>query len=347
MIVIIFINGGNNLSKIDFVITWVDDSDPEWQKEKEKYLKQGDSTKEFKSATSENVYRDWEILRFWFRAVERYAPWVNKIFFVTYGHIPSWLNVDHEKIVVVNHTDFLPTNALPTFNSRAIETSFHKIEGLSEQFVYFNDDFFLNDTVNEEDFFVEGLPRDSAILSPIVPNRYTTANIQINDVEIVNDYFSKKEALKKDFKKWFNFLYRKKLLRTILFSPFGTFVGFYEPHIPNSYLKTTFEKVWELEETTLTKTTYSKFRNKSNVNQWLFRYWQLASGKFVPRSVQFGKFYQLANSNSGLFKDIKESRHKVICINDTFKDLNYDKVKKDLVSTFQKKFPKQSAFERS
>lgn len=341
------IRGGNNLAKIDFVLTWVDDGDPEWLKEKEKYSKQNNPTKEFKSVTAENVYRDWEILRFWFRAVEKYAPWVNKIFFVTYGHIPSWLNTEHEKIVVVNHTDFLPADALPTFNSRAIETSFHKIKGLSEQFVYFNDDFFINDDVKEEDFFVEGTPKDSAILSPIVPNRYTTANIQVNDVEIINDYFSKKEVLKKDFKKWFTFLYRKKILRSILFSPFGTFVGFYEPHIPNSYLKSTFEKVWELEKATLTMTTYSKFRNKNNVNQWLFRYWQLASGNFVPRSIQFGKFYQLAKDNTELFDDIENAKHKVICINDTFEGIDYEKTKNDLIASFQKKFPQKSTFERS
>ncbi|MCF1619991.1 stealth family protein [Tetragenococcus koreensis] len=334
------------MPKIDFVIAWVDDSDPEWLKEKEKYLKQNEPTKEFKAMTAEKIYRDWEILRFWFRAVEKYAPWVNKIFFVTYGHVPSWLNVNHEKIVIVNHTDFLPSEALPTFNSRAIETSFHKIKGLSEHFVYFNDDFFLNDFVSEEDFFKDGLPKDSAVLSPIVPNRYTTANIQVNDLEIINDYFSKRAAIKKDFKKWFSYLYGKKLLRNFIFSTFGTFVGFFEPHIPSSYLKSTFEKVWELETATLSMTTYSKFRNKNNVNQWLFRYWQIASGNFEPRNIQFGKYYQLTNDNTALFEEISLSKHKVICINDTLEGINYDKTKSDLVNTFQKKFPVKSRFEK-
>lgn len=334
------------MSKIDFVITWVDDSDTEWQKEKEKYSKQYNSTKEFKAVTAEKIYRDWELLRFWFRAVEKYAPWVNKIFFVTYGHIPNWLNIDHEKIVIVNHGDFLSLDALPTFNSRAIETSFHKIKGLSEYFVYFNDDFFLNDFVSKNDFFEYGFPKDSAVLSPIVPNRYTTANIQVNDLEIINDYFSKKETIKKNFEKWFSFLYGTKLLRNFVFSTFGTFVGFFEPHLPSSYLKSTFEKVWGLERSTLEMTTYSKFRDKDNINQWLFRYWQIAAGNFVPRSINFGKYYQLTDDNNALLEEISTSKHKVICINDTLESINYNKVKDELVTTFQKKFPEKSTFEK-
>src|SRR5699024_11566777 len=86
---------------------------------------------------------DWDNLQYWFRGVEKYAPWVNKVHFVTWGHVPNWLKVDHPKINVVKHVDFLKEENLPTFNSRAIEINLHRIEGLAEQFVYFNDDMFL------------------------------------------------------------------------------------------------------------------------------------------------------------------------------------------------------------
>ena len=126
---------------IDFVITWVDGNDPKWQEEKDKTLiAQGlgvhiDGRKE--------RYRDWDNLQYWFRGVEKYAPWVRKIHFVTWGHMPEWLNVDHPKLHIVKHEDFIPKEFLPTFNSHTIEWNFHRIEGLSEHFLYFNDDMFL------------------------------------------------------------------------------------------------------------------------------------------------------------------------------------------------------------
>lgn len=102
------------------------------------------------------------MLRYWFRGVEKFAPWVNKIFFVTYGHMPKWLNIDHPKLVVVKHEDFIPSQYLPTFNSQLIEFNFCYIKDLSERFVYFNDDMFLLNDVSPERFFKDGLPCDLA-----------------------------------------------------------------------------------------------------------------------------------------------------------------------------------------
>ena len=78
--------------KIDFVLTWVDCNDPEWQREKAKF--QG------KTLSDDDImrYRDWDNLRYWFRGVEKFAPWVNSVFFVTCGHYPSWLNLNHPKL---------------------------------------------------------------------------------------------------------------------------------------------------------------------------------------------------------------------------------------------------------
>lgn len=334
------------MNKIDFVIPWVDDSDANWIEEKNKFMSNQSASKDFKAMVADKAFRDWNILKYWFRSVEKYAPWVNKIYFVTYGHLPEWLNTSHEKIVIINHVDYLPKDALPTFNSRAIEINFHRIKNISDQFVYFNDDFFLNDYVKEEDFFEEGLPKDSAIMSPIVPIRYGTSNIQVNDMEIINNYFKKNEAIKMNFTKWFSFFYGKKLFRNIMFFPSKQFIGFFEPHIPVSYLRKSFEELWDKEERILLETTYSRFKHKTNINQWLFRYWQIASGNFVPRRTNFGQYYELSEDNRKLFEDINKSKHKVICINDTFKEIDYKKTQKELITIFEKKFPKKSLFEK-
>ena len=128
--------------KIDFVIMWVDPNDPKWQKEKAKYCPDQDTD------GSERRYRDWDNLKYWFRAVEQNAPWVNKIYFVTEGHIPKWLNLKHPKLKIVKHADFIPKKYLPTFSANPIEMNLFRIKGLSEHFVFFNDDFFL---VNKTD----------------------------------------------------------------------------------------------------------------------------------------------------------------------------------------------------
>ena len=128
--------------KIDFVITWVDNEDSKWRKEFEYY-----SAKEGKAINTDACrYRDWDTLRYWFRGVEIFAPWVNKIFFVTYGHLPKWLNTDNPKLVIVKHEEFIPAEYLPTFNSNTIEFFFHKIRNMDYiiLFSHFDPLFLLN-----------------------------------------------------------------------------------------------------------------------------------------------------------------------------------------------------------
>lgn len=133
---------------IDFVILWVDGNDPDWQAEKSRYQ----SEKEDDSNTV-NRYRDWNLLPYWFRAVENFAPWVRKIHFVTWGHVPKFLQLENSKLHIVRHDEFIPEDYLPTFSSHAIEMNIHRIPGLAEHFVYFNDDMFLLRPFEKEDFF--------------------------------------------------------------------------------------------------------------------------------------------------------------------------------------------------
>lgn len=140
------------MEPIDFVITWVDGSDPAWQKEKAEYFPK----KEEK--TDIGRYRDMELLPYWFRAVEAYAPWVRTIHFVTWGHVPAWLDTNHPKVHIVKHSDFIPAEYLPTFSANPIELNMHRIEGLAENFVYFNDDFFLNAMLSRNSFSKTAFP---------------------------------------------------------------------------------------------------------------------------------------------------------------------------------------------
>ena len=178
---------------IDFVVLWVDGSDPIWQVEKAKY--QG---KTLDDSNSENRFRDWGLMPYWFRAVEQFAPWVRKIHFVTCGHVPEFLNLAHPKLHHVKHAEFLPAEVLPTFSSHAIEMNLHRIPDLAEHFVYFNDDMFLLRPVSETAFFKEGLPCTYGGESPIelVGEIGIWQHAAVNDLGVINAHFNKREQVK-------------------------------------------------------------------------------------------------------------------------------------------------------
>ena len=325
-------------SDIDFVVIWVDGADPEWRTLRAKYANN-------ESDSDEARYRDWGILKYWFRAIEKYAPWVRKVHFVTNGQKPEWLNINSPKVNFVKHSDFIPEEYLPTFSSRTIELNLHRIKGLSDKFVYFNDDTFLNAPVKPEDFFVNGMPCDCAILSTIKIERNGISSIVLNDLKIINDHFSFKESYKKFHSKWFNVKYGKQLLRTILLKPWGYFVGFYEMHIPYSYTKAVFEELWNREYEVLNHTCLHRFRDDSDVNQYLLRYWQIAKGDFVPRSVNIGKLYFSTDSIIEICAEIKEKRHKMFCISDSNLIEDFESVKNQIHVAFEDQLPEKSLFE--
>lgn len=186
---------------IDFVILWVDGSDPEWQAEYNKYAPLEDKRY---NAVGER-YRDWGLLRFWFRAVEKYASWVRKIHFVTCGQVPEWLNLNHPKMHFVRHEDYMPSRYLPTFSANPIELNIHRIEELSEQFVYFNDDMYLSAPVLPSDFFINGLPRDFGIRN--YPQRFEFGHIVLNDINLINKHLHFYDLYRNNLWKWYNYRY--------------------------------------------------------------------------------------------------------------------------------------------
>ncbi|XP_055009595.1 N-acetylglucosamine-1-phosphotransferase subunits alpha/beta isoform X2 [Boleophthalmus pectinirostris] len=119
---------------------------------------------------SASRFEDNEELRYSLRSVEKHAPWVRHIFIVTNGQIPSWLNLDNPRISVVTHQDiFLNHSHLPTFSSPAIETHIHRIPGLSQKFIYLNDDVMFGKDVWPDDFYTHSKGQKVYLTWP-VPN---------------------------------------------------------------------------------------------------------------------------------------------------------------------------------
>lgn len=328
-----------NNNPIDFVIPWVDSNDPIWQKD---YAKHSNNP----NILSNPRFRDWGVLHYWFRSIEQYAPWVNKIHFITYGHIPNWLNTDHPKLNVVKHEDYIDSKYLPTFSSHVIELNMHRIKGLSENFVYFNDDTFLINPIDESFYFINNTPRDACIFDTII-GRGDFEHYLLNNVKIYNKYFNKKSFLKKNLLKVYNLKYQKHLFKNILLSPWKEFTGFANFHLPQPFNKSTLEKVWEKEKQLLTKVTSNKFRCSTDVNQYLFQIWQILEGNFYPKNIN-GSGLNITpikknfNLISSLFNDKKT---KVVCINDTEEIKDFSSSKEFISSLFMNKLPKKSSFE--
>lgn len=330
------------MEKIDFVLTWVDGSDSQWQEARAKY----DKTKA--EGNKAVHYRDWGTLKYWFRSVEKYAPWVNKIHFVTCGQTPKWLNSDHPKLHLVNHKDYIPAEYLPTFSANPIELNFHRIPELSEHFVYFNDDTFITAPVTEADFFQRGLPCDSAAFSALIPSvkGEVISHILFNDLLLINANFNKRTSIRKNLKKWFSHKYGKDNLKNVYYMPVGKFTGFVNPHLPNAFLKSTYSEVWEKEEEYLTKVCMNRFRTMEDVNQYLMRYWQLVQGKFIPRNPNLGRCLTVGLDNETIEREVKTMSRKLLCIND---DPHLDDITEQmewLTALFESVFPEKSQFEK-
>lgn len=331
---------------IDVVIIWVDGNDPGWVKEKSKHL-----GVEAGVDSGARRYRDWDNLQFIFRGIEQFMPWVRNVYFVTSGHKPSWLNLRHKKLKFIAHDDYIPREFLPTFSSHPIELNFHRIRGLSNRFIYFNDDMFITNTTSPGDFFsAKGLPRDMAINTRITSTDYNDpiGNIALNNTSIINAHFRKNEVLRKNPMKWLHPSYGiSALFRSISFMPYPTFTGFLNTHLPSSFLKSSFVDVWEAEPAIMSAVCSTKFRSKSDVSQYLIRDWQIAQGNFAPKNwYRDGRYYGVSAESIGkIEQDIIGQKYKLICLNDEASDPDFEDLRDRIISALEIILPTKSSFE--
>jgi hypothetical protein len=137
---------------IDVVYTWVDGADEAFMESRKRCLQACRSAVEPEAAGMQR-FRNNEELRYSLRSLDAFAPWVRRIYIVTNGQVPRWLDTANERISIVTHDMlFADTANLPTFNCNAIELQLHKIPGLSQRFLYFNDDCFFGRPVFPSDF---------------------------------------------------------------------------------------------------------------------------------------------------------------------------------------------------
>ena len=334
-----------NSDAIDFIVYWVDGSDPAWRAKKSRYAAaEGQDD-------SRGRYRDWDNLQYLFRGIERFAPWVNRVFFVSDGQLPPWLNVDHPKLKVVDHRDFIPEKWLPTFSANPIELNFHRIEGLSERFVVFNDDFFLTRPVSPEDFFRDGKPVDIFMEYPAMcgGNNPVFSHLLVNDFNAIGRHFSRGDYRRRLRGKILSPRYGAYFFYNLILYllPYPRFFGLLTPHFCRPYLKSAYEQVWAEEPALLEATSRRRFRSGEDVNIYLIRIWNLMRGNFVPGNVfGMGRAFFIHDVDDAVCRAIERQKYRMICVNDDCDDGVYETMKRRVNASFGKILPQKSTFER-
>lgn len=173
------------IGDVDVVYTWVDSSDPRWRDDYARHA--GRAGGSLPSADTDERYQDREELRYSLRSLELLAPFVRHVHLVSANQVPAWLDESNPRISVVSHHDIFPDpSVLPTFNSHAIEACLHRIPGLSEHYLYLNDDVLFGREVVPSDFYtLGGLPKvrfgfraiyDGAPISSAMPTDWAAHN---------------------------------------------------------------------------------------------------------------------------------------------------------------------------
>lgn len=316
----------NSSGPIDFVLLWVDGRDEAWLQQKNKYASNN-------SLNGAERYRDYGLLKCWFRMVEENASWVNHIFLVTENKIPTWLNVNNPKLTIVRHEEFMPLSALPTFNSNAIQMYIHNIKNLSEKFVLFDDDMFINKHIRPHIFFSKkGMPRDILALNVINPVD-EFAHLFVNDLILINKDYKKNIFFKRNFFKLFNWRYGILNFLSLYLLIWPTFTRFYDPHLPYAYLKSQYKKVMEKYTDQQNETGHHRFREVTDISHWIVRYERLVNGQFSPISYRIGKLLYLGDK-------IPKSKQLITIGDREMKENDFDSSVASLHSYFDNEYVK-------
>ena len=243
---------------------------------------------------------------------------------------------------------------LPTFNCRTIELHLHKIKGLAEHFVYFNDDMLLNAPVKPDYYFRNGLPCDvnteTCFNVPIYTPKDKFGNYisMLVDIGIINRHFNRRDTVRQSLKRWFGpHLRIKGLVMSCLLLNKRLFIGFSNYHTEQTYLKSVFDELWE-KEPKLLSASCTRFREDNTVNNYIFRYWQLAKNLFYPMRRNSAFFFLIEKDVvNDIETTLQKEKKKSICLNDTglCSDENFIYINKRLQQIFNNKYPQKSSYE--
>ncbi|UFR03745.1 stealth conserved region 3 domain-containing protein [Streptomyces sp. Go40/10] len=253
---------------VDAVYTWVDGDDPVMAVKRRAHQALSDNAIAPRE-TGASRYTSHDELRYALRSLEMYAGFIRHVYLVTDSQTPSWLDPEAEGLTVVDHRDILPADALPVFNSHAIESRLHHIPGLSEHYLYFNDDVFINRPVGAERFFhgngIARIPLSPLKLGVGAPHPLEPAPNSAG-----------------------------KNAREVIRRFHGRYVTHKSLHTPHPQLLSVMREMEGLGIEELERTSYSRFRSTADVApaSTLHHHWAIATGRAVPAEYSF-RYVQL------------------------------------------------------
>ncbi len=307
---------------IDVVYTWVDGGDPDWDDARRARLAGLEGASPDRAAGGSARYRDRGELRYSLRSLDLFAPWVRRIHLVTAGQVPEWLDVDHPRIHLVDHREILPPEALPTFNSHAIETGLHRIDGLAEHFVYVNDDVMLGRPLRPETFFTPG-GLNTVALSPL--------SVGLGDDDAAPPYL--KAA-------WNN--------RALLRDAFGAMLRATTPHTPQAHRVSVMEAIEARFPEAVGATRSAPFRSDTDISltSSLAQHYGLLTGTAVETPVDH-VFVDISNADlERRLRALRSREHDFICLGDHHDHaLRQDRLQKVLHDFFEDYFPVAAPWE--
>ncbi len=309
---------------VDVVYTWVDGSDERWLKKRARAEADEKGLEFHPEATMASRFADHEELRYSLRSLECFAPWVRKIYLVTDDQVPAWLDTEHPKIQVVDHRDIFtdPAN-LPTFNSNAIISSLHHIEGLSEHYIFMNDDFFMGRWITPDRFFT---PFGHARVSP-ANNRRPFGPARVEEGPHFN---------------------LSRNIRELLREKFGVTVSRAIKHTPYPQLRSVHQKMEEEFASVYAATVSHRFRHHDDiVADQLFHYYAQITGSATRAALRYNYFnIKDAADIRRLDMMLRRRDRDVFCLNDAPVD-GVDPIDDAVIARFlENYFPVPSSFEK-
>ncbi|EMQ96695.1 stealth family protein [Paeniglutamicibacter gangotriensis] len=309
---------------IDAVYTWVDGEDPDWVDSKRRTEAEITGIAYHGEANHVARFRSRDELKYSLRSLEMYAPWFRHIYIVTAGQIPEWLNTDHPKVKLIDHHHIYPDSSyLPTFNSNSIISRLHHIEGLSEHYVYINDDVFFGRPLAKDRFF---LPSGIAKVSPSRNRRPFGAPTALDEPH----------------------LNLTRNMRALLEEEFSVTISRAIKHTPHPQLRSVHFEMEAKFADAYERTWSSRFRHHQDiVADQLHHYYAQIVGKAVPTNLRYNYINILDDQYRGTMESTLRLRHRdTFCINDAPVD-GAVPIPEDEVNNFLTNyFPVKSTFEK-
>lgn len=309
--------------EIDLVYLWVNGNDPQWQAKRQAITGRAESQN---SADCKGRYVDSGELKYSLRSIELYAPWIRKIFIVTDNQVPEWLDTSNPKIQIVDHSEILPAESRPCFNSALIEHFLYRIPGLSEHFLYANDDTLLNRQTTPETFFKpDGFPI-----------------VRMN---------------RKRFKK-FRLWFREKVLgkklnnhvrlianaAKLVENKYGIYFGSRTHHNIDAYNKSDYERVHNIFKDDIASTLTHHIRDNKDIERQIYSYVPLIEKRAHVEYVDGRTSFRIPIHKLSQYQKMENLHPIFLCMNDS--ELAHDSDRERSKKFLEKLFPNKSEFEK-